>query len=257
MGWLDCFRARLPVIADPTTPSRLPFSVSFRALFDDMQEYTDHDKSIVRARFMPLIDHAEREAARADSWDTVLFYTGFVGSILVTIAASVNQAGYISNNVRDIMNFCILLLSSIGTAAVGMREKLKFREKADVFTRFSSRLQKRGFLFVSRAPPFDTENRTQAFVDFVRTVERLKLQADTEQRAVTDEGQDPTVSTMDTVATMTATPRRGTGATPVVMPAAVAAPVAVPAAIPAAIPAATAVIPPRSSASIDVILSGE
>ena len=150
-------------------------------LFDGMTEFTEHERAVIKSRFIPMIDATEREASRAEWWDTRMFLLGFGSSLIVTIAAALNIAGYVSVSSKDIVGTMVLLVSSIGTAALGLRERLKFHEAAGIARRLSCKLQRRGFLFLARAEPYAHQDRHESFADFVRHTELMKVQADEER----------------------------------------------------------------------------
>lgn len=157
------------------------FVSAMSPLFDGMTEFSEHERAVIKSRFIPMIDATEREASRAEWWDTRMFLLGFGSSLLVTIAAALNIAGYVSVSSRDIVGTMVLLVSSIGTAALGLRERLKFHEAAGIARRLSCKLQRRGFLFLARAEPYAHQDRHVSFADFIRHTELMKVQADEER----------------------------------------------------------------------------
>ena len=161
-------------------------------LFDGMTEFTEHERAVIKSRFIPMIDATERDATRAEWWDTRMFLLGFGSSLLVTIAAALNISGYVSVSSKDIVGTMVLLVSSIGTAALGLRERLKFHEAAGIARRLSCKLQRRGFLFLARAEPYANQDRHESFADFVRHTEFMKVQADEERNKL--QGDDSTSS---------------------------------------------------------------
>lgn len=134
-----------------------------------------------------MIDAADREKDRAYWWDSRLFMFGFLGSLLVTLVASVNLAGYISPSMQNIVGTVVVVVSSVGTAAMGLRERLKFKEAGDISKRLSSDLQRRGFLFIARAEPYASRDREAAYRKFIRHAETLKMRTDEEHLALQEE----------------------------------------------------------------------
>jgi hypothetical protein len=136
----------------------------------------DFRLTVMRTRLVKVLDVAERGADRAEFWDTAMFLTGFMGSLVVTIATAVNLAGYVSPSAANAVSTAILLLSSIGTAAMGLRERLKFKEVAVLSRRTASQLQRAAFLYLAGAET--GPNPDAAFRAFVHQVERIKQVAD-------------------------------------------------------------------------------
>ena len=149
-------------------------------LFDAMEEFTEQQKNVVKSRFLPMIDATERVAKRSDWWDTRMFLIGFGTSLVVTIVAAINISSFIDTTTRDILGAVVLTLSSVGTAALGLRERLKFHETALIAKRLSAKLQRRGFLFLARADPYDAPDRQECYANFIGYTEKIKLQADEE-----------------------------------------------------------------------------
>ena len=88
------------------------------------------------------------------------------------------------------MGAVVLALSSIGTAALGLRERLKFHETALIAKRLSAKLQRRGFLFLAKADPYDAPNREECYANFIGYTEKIKLQADEEQMKLQAEREE-------------------------------------------------------------------
>ena len=179
-SWSVCCLGSLPMVQNASEPEGT-FVAAMSPLFDGMTEFTDHERAVIKSRFIPMIDATEREANRAEWWDTRMFLLGFGSSLLVTIAAALNIAGFVSVQSRDIVGTFVLLVSSIGTAALGLRERLKFHEAAAIARRLSCKLQRRGFLFLARADPYAKQDRHESYADFVRHTELMKVQADEER----------------------------------------------------------------------------
>lgn len=184
--WSACCLPPLPMVYAPKR-SHGPYVTAMAPLFDNLAEYTDHERDVIKKRFIPMIDATEREAKRAEWWDTRMFMLGFGGSLLVAILAAISIASFVSANLKDIMGTLVLLVSSVGTAALGLRERLKFKESASISRRLSCKLQRRGFLFLARAEPYNSPDRQEAYCDFVRHTELLKMQADEERLALSEE----------------------------------------------------------------------
>ena len=146
--------------------------------------YSQEQVNILKTRFLAIVDSAERDSKRSSWWDSRLFLLGFCGSLLVTVAAAIGQAGYMTSSAVTIVNTMVLLLSSVGTAALGLRERLKFREKADISQRLSSALQQRGFMFLAPSGKYASMEPLARFQCFIMDVESLKLRADHEHQAL-------------------------------------------------------------------------
>ena len=206
-----CCLSKLPVVRTPkdAIANRASFTTSMAPLFDSLDEYTVQEKELLKSRYLAIIDSAERDAIRSDWWDTRLFMLGFCGSLLVTIAAAIGQAGYMTLEASTIVNTLVLLVSSIGTAALGLRERLKFREASDISKRLSSTLQQRGFMFLSNAGKFACMDTRQRFRTFVTDVENYKLRADYEHQ---------TLRTQEDQHGGSASPALGASALPIVSP---------------------------------------
>ena len=182
-----CCLGPLPVVRLPADAlaHRATFTTSIAPLLDGLEAvYSPLQITILKSRFLAIIDSAERDAIRSDWWDTRLFMLGFGGSLLVTIAAAIGQAGYMTPSAVTIVNTLVLLLSSIGTAALGLRERLKFREAADISKRLSSALQQRGFLFLSASGKYADMSADQRFQTFIVDVENYKMRSDEEHQAL-------------------------------------------------------------------------
>ena len=159
-------------------------------LFDAMDEFSEQQRNVIKSRFLPMIDATERAARRAEWWDTRMFLIGFGTSLVVTIVAAINISSFIDTMTRDILGAVVLTLSSIGTAALGLRERLKFHETALIAKRLSAKLQRRGFLFLAKADPYDTPDREECYANFIGYTEKIKLQADEEQMKLQAERED-------------------------------------------------------------------
>jgi hypothetical protein len=161
------------------------FTAAMTPLVDALTTvYTQEQVNVLKCRFLAIVDSAERDSKRSNWWDTRLFLLGFGGSLLVTVAAAISQAGYMTSSAITIVNTMVLLMSSIGTAALGLRERLKFREKADISQRLSSALQQRGFMFIAPSGKYAAMEPLTRFQTFVMDVESLKLRADQEHQAL-------------------------------------------------------------------------
>jgi hypothetical protein len=148
-------------------------------LFDTLPDLLDREREVAKARFVSVLGTAERGADRAETMDTSLFLCGFIGSLLVTVTTAINLAGYVNPTAAAAVSTAVLVLSSLGTAAMGLRERLKFREKAVVLRRTSSLLQRSAFLYLAGAGPYEAApNATAAYRAFVRDVEAIKTSAD-------------------------------------------------------------------------------
>lgn len=148
-------------------------------LFDTLPDVSDREREVAKARLTSVLGTAEQGADRAEGLDTSLFLCGFIGSLLVTITTAVNLAGYVTPSAAAAVSTAVLVLSSVGTAAMGLRERLKFRERAVVLRRTSSLLQRAAFLYLAGAGPYEhSASAGAAYRAFVRDVEAIKSSAD-------------------------------------------------------------------------------
>lgn len=184
-----CCLRRLPMVQDVKKPYG-EYVGAMSPLFDAMTEFTPHEISVIKTRFIPMIDATERDAKRAEWWDTRMFLIGFFASLVVTIAAAINISSFIDLTTRDAIGATVLGISSLGTAALGLRERLKFQEVAIIARKMSNKLQRRGFLFLSRSEPYDLEDRQAAYKRFITHTEKIKLQADEDNMKLQMEKED-------------------------------------------------------------------
>jgi hypothetical protein len=192
-GCSTCCLGHLPVVRRPeeAIAHRATFTTSMAPLIDGLDTvYSPHQISILKSRYLAIIDSAERDSVRSDWWDTRLFLLGFGGSLLVTIAAAIGQASYMTMYAMTVLNTFVLVLSSIGTAALGLRERLKFREAADISKRLSSSLQQRGFMFLSGSGKYAGMGPEQSYQAFIVDVENQKMRSDEEHQALRTQ-EDP------------------------------------------------------------------
>jgi hypothetical protein len=155
-------------------------------LFDTLPDLQDRARLVAKTRFVRVLDVAEQGADRAERQDTTLFMCGFLGSLLVTITTAVNLAGYVSASASSAVSTAVLVLSSLGTAAMGLRERLKFRERAVVLRRTSSMLQRAGFLYLADADA----GAPATYRRFMADIERIKCGADVANLQFRSEGND-------------------------------------------------------------------
>jgi hypothetical protein len=188
-----CCLGSLPVVRPPqeALSTGESFTTSMVPLLDALSgEYPQLALDILKSRYCAIVDSADREALRCQWWDTRLFMLGFGGSLLVTIAAAVGQAGYMTLDSITVVNTIVLLLSSVATAALGLRERLKFGEKGDLWKRLSSVLQRRGFLFLSKSGKYADMPPAESLQMFMLDVENLKLQSDREHQALRSQQEE-------------------------------------------------------------------
>ena len=188
-----CCLGSLPVVRPPqeALAAHASFTTSMAPLLDALAgEYPPLALEILKSRYCAIVDSADREALRCEWWDTRLFMLGFGGSLLVTIAAAVGQAGYMTLDSITVVNTVVLLLSSVATAALGLRERLKFGEKGDIWKRLSSVLQRRGFLFLTKSGKYADLTSLECLQMFTVDVENLKLQSDREHQALRTQQQE-------------------------------------------------------------------
>lgn len=150
------------------------------ALIESTQELQDHQRALLRARIVPLLRNSTRKGDSADKWDNGLFLGGFCGSLIVTIATAINLAGYVSPSTSSAVSTAILVLSSLATGTLALRERLRLRETVVLCRRFSALLQRSLILFLAHAHPY-LNGPQQSFQRFVSDVETLKSFTDQAQ----------------------------------------------------------------------------
>jgi hypothetical protein len=179
-------------------------------LFDDIPALSPREREVLKTRFIGVLDAAEKGADRAEAMDTTLFLVGFIGSLVVTVATAVNLAGFVNASATAAVSTTVLILSSIGTAAMGLRERLKFRDKAVVLRRTSSHLQRSGFLYLAGAGPYESlaDAPMRAYRAFFQDIETIKAGADSATlhlRNSEDGGDAPAPAPAPATATTTTT----------------------------------------------------
>ncbi len=149
------------------------------ALVESAEGLTGNQKALLQARVVPLMMAAEAKALTAERWDNGLFLGGFCGSLVVTIATAINLAGYVTPTAASAVSTGILVLSSLATATLALRERLRLRESVVLYRRFASLLQKAFVLFFAQAAPYSAgpAGSYQAFVRDVETIKGLTDQA--------------------------------------------------------------------------------
>lgn len=182
---LPSLRALPPVLQVGYPPHT--FAQAFAPLVDVLDGLSDAQRLLLRTRFLPLLDSAEREGRRADTGDAWLYAVGFGCQMAVVFASAINLSAYIDGPTTSIIGSVVLIVSSISAAAMGMRERLKFRESAAIAKRLSSRLQRIGVLFFARAAPYDHQDAQHSFMSFIRDVETLKRDADRDKIALSED----------------------------------------------------------------------
>ena len=150
------------------------------SLIGAAEELSESQRALLRARVMPLIATTEQKAKQAERFDSALFLGGFCGSLVVTIATAINLAGYVTPSASSAVSTGILVLSSLATATLALRERLRLREMAVLSRRCSCLLQRALVLFLAHAAPY-TAGPRRAFRQFVWDVEIIKGLADEAQ----------------------------------------------------------------------------
>jgi hypothetical protein len=95
----------------------------------------------VQTRFYNVLSKIEEEADKWENWDTSLFVLGFLGSLIVTLGTALSLTNFVSQSAISTISTIVLLVSSVATAVLGIRERLKFRERALQARRTATRLQ--------------------------------------------------------------------------------------------------------------------
>lgn len=95
----------------------------------------------VQTRFYNVLDKIEEEADKWENWDTSLFVLGFLGSLIVTLGTALSLTNFVSQSAISTISTIVLLVSTVATAVLGIRERLKFRERALQARRTATRLQ--------------------------------------------------------------------------------------------------------------------
>jgi hypothetical protein len=157
------------------------------AILRDGGELTTEQAYLLETRFLPMIDAAESDGRRLHRWDKWLFFLGFASSLFVTVIAAVLQSSYLGRIGSAVISTSILVVSSLGTATVALRERLKFKEQGDIAQQLSTFLQKITINFFSRTSRYRHELRSEAFVAFSRDVENAKRDMDMLRLSLTDD----------------------------------------------------------------------
>jgi hypothetical protein len=165
-------------------------------LFEGLAEYTARERQVLKQRVVDVLQCAEHNADRCETWDTVLFLGGFLGSLVVMIATAINMAGFMTPRSFEAMSTVILVLSSVGTAALGLRERLKLKEAAILNRRTAASIQRLTFLFLTRAGPYKDMDPADRYIKFAEEVEDAKTLADKEHLRIRDL-EDQTTSGAD------------------------------------------------------------
>jgi hypothetical protein len=147
-------------------------------LINELGEYEHGDKLVIHRRVVDILSCAETLADRYETWDTVLFLGGFLGSLVVVIATAVNMAGFMTRTAFEALSTTILVLSSLGTAALGLRERLKLKEAAILNRHTATTVQRMVFLFLARAGPYKISDAGERFRKFMVDLEAAKAAAD-------------------------------------------------------------------------------
>lgn len=95
----------------------------------------------MQTRFYNVLSKIEEEADKWENWDTSLFVLGFLGSLIVTLGTALSLTNFVSQSAISTISTIVLLVSSVATAVLGIRERLKFRERALQARRTATRLQ--------------------------------------------------------------------------------------------------------------------
>ena len=95
----------------------------------------------VQTRFYNVLNKIEEEADKWENWDTSFFVLGFLGSLIVTLGTALSLTPFGSQSAISTISTIVLLVSSVATAVLGIRERLKFRERALQARRTATRLQ--------------------------------------------------------------------------------------------------------------------
>jgi hypothetical protein len=165
------------------TRSMLPLVAMMR----DAGDLNAQQAYLLETRFLPMIDAAEGDGKRLHRWDKWLFLTGFTSSLFVTVIAAILQSNYLGDVGSAVIATSILVVSSLGTATVALRERLKFKEQGDIAQQMSTFLQKITFNFFSCNGRYRHARRGDAFVVFARDVENAKRDMDLLRLSLTDD----------------------------------------------------------------------
>ncbi len=171
-------------------------SSALHTLVPALQGLDDTQRALLQARVMPLLASAEKKGRAAERLDTGLFLGGFCVSLVVTIATAINLAGYVTPTAASAVGTAILVLSSLATGTLGLRERLRLKETSIISKRCCSFLQKALVLFAARAGPYSQPDSSAAFKAFISDVEVLKGLTD---QAFTRLQEDTSASTSTSV----------------------------------------------------------
>ncbi len=187
------------------------------SLIQGAKDLDDMQRLLLHSRVFPLLTNTFRNAKSAEKWDGGLFLGGFCASLVVTIATAINLAGYISDTASSAVSTGILVLSSLATAILGLRERLRLRENALLGRRSASLMQKALILFLASAPPY-AAGPTASFHTFVTDIEVIKSLTEQAQSRLQDYGSSSTTTgpvppeSSAAAATVTATASASAGA---------------------------------------------
>ena len=163
------------------------------SLIQGAKDLDDMQRLLLHSRVFPLLTSTYRNAKSAEKWDGGLFLGGFCASLVVTIATAINLAGYISDTASSAVSTGILVLSSLATAILGLRERLRLRENALLGRRSASLMQKALILFLASAPPY-AAGPTASFHTFITDIEVIKSLTEQAQSRLQDYGSSGTTT---------------------------------------------------------------
>ena len=110
-------------------------SSALHTLVPALQGLDDTQRALLQARVMPLLASTEKKGRAAERLDTGLFLGGFCVSLVVTIATAINLAGYVTPTAASAVGTAILVLSSLATGTLGLRERLRLKETSIISKR--------------------------------------------------------------------------------------------------------------------------
>jgi hypothetical protein len=164
----------------------LECAATVSGLFDALTEYTPSDREVLRHRVVSVLTCAEQSADRCETWDTVLFLCGFLGSLVVMIATAINMAGFMTRASFEGLSTSILVLSSLATAGLGLRERLKLKDRAVLNRRTVTAIQRLAFLFLTKAGPYRDLAPDVRYMRFAEEIEDAKSAADKDHLKIRD-----------------------------------------------------------------------
>lgn len=145
---------------------------------------SEFEKDVAVTRFYNVLSKIEEEADKWENWDTSLFVLGFLGSLIVTLGTALSLTNFVSQSAISTISTIVLLVSSVATAVLGIRERLKFRERALQARRTATRLQHMAVAFMTSTGEFampGMEVGRKRYIAFMNELEAAKAVGDADR----------------------------------------------------------------------------